>query len=62
MFRCQGFFLFLSASPRLREKKNILSRRRRGAETRAQSFLIFRLPESFVRDCLRQAQAARNTG
>ncbi|RLC07337.1 MAG: hypothetical protein DRI57_26070 [Deltaproteobacteria bacterium] len=50
VFRCQDFFL--SASLRLCERQNILSRRRGGAEIRAQSSLIFKLPELSAGDCL----------
>ncbi|OQY60685.1 MAG: hypothetical protein B6245_00070 [Desulfobacteraceae bacterium 4572_88] len=54
--------ILFPVSPRLRGRQSILSQRRGGAETGTQSSLIFRLPELSAGDCLRQAQAARNTG
>ncbi|OQY60708.1 MAG: hypothetical protein B6245_00205 [Desulfobacteraceae bacterium 4572_88] len=54
MFRCQNFSLFLSASPREAEYSL--------AETRAQSSLIFRLPESFVRDCQEHVRDCQEHG
>ena len=51
VFRARDSVPCLSASPRLCERQNILSRRRGGAEIRTQSFLIFKLPELSAGNC-----------
>ena len=62
VFRARDSVPCLSAFPRLCGRQNILSQRRRGAETGTQSSLILKLPELSAGDCLRQAQAAPDTG
>ena len=54
--------ILFPVSPRLCGRQNILSQRRGGAETGTRSSLILKLPELSAGDCLRQAQAARDTG
>ncbi|OQY55314.1 MAG: hypothetical protein B6245_19945 [Desulfobacteraceae bacterium 4572_88] len=54
--------ILFPVSPRLCGRQSILSQRRGDAEIRTLSSLILKLPELSAGDCLRQAQAARDTG